>query len=101
MNTKGFKANLDTMRPQRGCGPGRAAWQRPLRGHTDIWMLMAVWVVPGSALAYIGPGTGLSAIGALLAVVLGVIVALFGFVWYPVKRLLRRKKTRDSQQDPS
>jgi hypothetical protein len=42
--------------------------------------------------AYIGPGTGLSAIGALIAVVVAVIVTLFGFVWYPVKRLLRKKK---------
>jgi hypothetical protein len=46
-------------------------------------------------LAYVGPGAGLSAIGAFLAVVAGVLVALFGFVWYPVKRLLNRK--RDAQ----
>ena len=32
---------------------------------------------------YLGPGAGLSTIGAFLAVVAGIIVALFGFVWYP------------------
>jgi len=42
-------------------------------------------------LAYIGPGGGLAAIGALLAVVVGLIAAVFGFIWYPFKRLLRRK----------
>lgn len=38
---------------------------------------------------YVGPGAGLSAIGAFLALVVGVFVALFGFVWYPLKRLIR------------
>lgn len=43
-------------------------------------------------LAYVGPGVGLSAIGALLAVIAGAVLAVFGFVWYPVKRLLRRRR---------
>lgn len=42
--------------------------------------------------AYIGPGTGLSAIGAFLAIVAFIFVALVGFIWYPIKRLLRKKK---------
>ena len=41
------------------------------------------------ALAYVGPGAGLSAIGTLVAVVGAVLLAIVGFVWYPVKRLLR------------
>jgi uncharacterized membrane protein len=51
-------------------------------------------------MAYVGPGGGLSAIGAFLAVVAAAIVAVFGFVWYPVKRLLRkRKKPSPSEKD--
>ena len=42
-------------------------------------------------LAYIGPGAGLSAIGALLAVLAAILAAIVGFVWYPIKRLLRRQ----------
>lgn len=49
-------------------------------------------------LAYIGPGTGLSAIGALLAVVAALAIALFGFVWFPLRRLLRRAKGK--QREP-
>jgi hypothetical protein len=49
-----------------------------------------MWATP--AFAYIGPGAGLAGIGALLALVVGVIVAFFGFLWYPVKRLLRTRK---------
>lgn len=40
-------------------------------------------------IAYVGPGAGLSAIGAFLALVAGVFVAIAGFIWYPIKRLIR------------
>ena len=53
--------------------------------------------MPNSAMAYIGPGTGLSALGALVALIFGIIVALFGFLWFPIKRLLRKKKASEGQ----
>jgi hypothetical protein len=40
-------------------------------------------------LSYIGPGGALSAIGSLLALLAATVLALLGFVWYPIKRLLR------------
>jgi hypothetical protein len=46
---------------------------------------------PLAAAAYVGPGAGLSALGSLLALIAAVLVAIAGFVWYPVKRLLRRR----------
>ena len=50
------------------------------------------FLFPDLAAAYVGPGAGLTTIGVFLAVVAGVIVAVFGFVWYPVKRLMRKIK---------
>ena len=47
-------------------------------------------VLPEAALAYVGPGAGLTAIGTVLALLGAVGLALVGFVWYPLKRLLRR-----------
>jgi len=47
---------------------------------------------PMTALAYIGPGAGITAIGAVLALIGAVLLALVGFVWYPVKHLLKRFK---------
>lgn len=44
-----------------------------------------------STLAYLGPGGVLSAIGSFLALLVAVVLALFGFVWYPLKRLLRTR----------
>jgi hypothetical protein len=51
-----------------------------------------LWVAP--ALAYLGPGAGLTAIGAFLALIVGMIVAFVGFIWYPVKRFLRKGKSQ-------
>lgn len=43
-------------------------------------------VAAAPAYAYVGPGAGLSAIGAILALLGAVCLALLGFVWYPIKR---------------
>ena len=50
------------------------------------------------AFAYVGPGTGLSAIGAFLALIVGVFVTVMGFLWYPIKRLLGKKKLQEPDQ---
>lgn len=49
---------------------------------------------PVTAFAYIGPGAGLSAIGTVLALIGAVLLALFGFIWYPVKRLIAKRRAR-------
>ncbi|MEX0727696.1 MAG: hypothetical protein WEB58_00510 [Planctomycetaceae bacterium] len=59
---------------------------------TAILIGLLVSLTPQPAWAYIGPGTGLSAIGAFLAVLAGIFVAIFGFLWYPIKKLLRKRK---------
>jgi hypothetical protein len=53
--------------------------------------LLSMWATP--AFAYLGPGAGLAAIGAFLALVVGVIAAFLGFLWYPVKRFLRKRQS--------
>ncbi|RNF33239.1 hypothetical protein A7A09_017555 [Paracoccus methylarcula] len=52
------------------------------------------------ALAYVGPGAGLTALGTMIAVIAVVLLAVVGFVWYPLKRLLRRNKPADDRQEP-
>ena len=61
---------------------------RPLLKYA-VFFLFLICCFPQPAVAYVGPGTGMSAVGVFLAVVMGVIVALFGFIWYPFKRFLR------------
>ena len=57
-----------------------------------VVLLAVVCLLPQTAMAYVGPGAGLSALGAFIAVVVAIIIALFGFVWYPIKRIRQRWK---------
>ncbi len=52
--------------------------------------LLALIALP--AHAYIGPGLGLGAIGVILGLVLSLVMAIFAFVWMPIKRVISRKK---------
>lgn len=57
--------------------------------------LMAALVLvlhPVAALAYIGPGVGAGALGAVIGVIGAIFLAIFAIVWYPVKRLLKGRK---------
>ena len=64
-----------------------------------IGMLLAaaIVLVAEPAMAYLGPGSGLMAIIVFLGVLAGLIVAIIGFIWYPLRRLKRRWQHR--QQD--
>ena len=53
-------------------------------------LLMATsFFVPDAALAYGGPGSVISGIGAFLAAVAALLATLFGFIWFPLKRLYK------------
>lgn len=62
-----------------------------------ICVLMLVIFVQQPAMAYVGPGTGIAALGALIAIIVGVIAALFGFLWFPMKRLMKKRKEAASK----
>jgi len=61
-----------------------------------IWLAtIPMACIPRTAEAYIGPGAGLTAIGTLVAFIFAVAIAIIGFIWYPLKRLL--VKLRDKR----
>ena len=60
------------------------------------WFLMvvgAILAVPGIAIAYVGPGAGLGALGALVAVVMSVLMAIGIVLYWPIRVLIRRVRT--------
>ena len=63
--------------------------------------LLLSFAAPVSALAYIGPGAGLSAIGAALALIGAILLGIVGFLWYPIKRLMKRRKSAQKADDRS
>lgn len=63
------------------------------------WNLVpALLLAAQPALAYIGPGAGISFIGALGTWLLGILIALFAILFWPLRLLLRRlrRKPRNS-----
>lgn len=64
-----------------------------------VTLIIIVICLPQTAFAYIGPGTGLSAIGSILAVLAGIVVAFLGFLWYPIKRLFGKTKSKEPDQN--
>lgn len=53
---------------------------------------VALALVPLAASAYIGPGVGAGAIGAVIGVIGSIFLALFAILWYPIKRMVKGKK---------
>jgi hypothetical protein len=57
------------------------------------FLLLALGLtVSGPALAYIGPGAGITMLGALWGVVVAVVLALGAVLFWPIRALLRRRK---------
>lgn len=60
---------------------------------------MATLAAPTVALAYVGPGAGLSLLGALWALVAAVATALIFVVAWPVRRMLRQRRAARGAAD--
>jgi hypothetical protein len=74
------------------------------RGATP-WLTLALaavlWIASGPpAVAYVGPGAGLGAIGAFLGFVATILLTLGLLVFWPVRRLLRRARGKSAAAAP-
>jgi len=58
---------------------------------------LAIILIPDTVLAYGGPGSVISGIGAFLAAVAALLATLSGFIWFPLKRLHKRL----TEEEPS
>lgn len=48
-------------------------------------------------LAYLGPGLGAGVVAAILGVITAFFLAVVGIVWYPIKRMLRKRRKAESE----
>ena len=60
----------------------------------SVTALVGMALFPSPVDAYMGPGAGLSAMGALLSLVAAGVFSLIGFIWFPLKRAIRMLKSR-------
>lgn len=57
---------------------------------TTIALALALSTAP--ALAYIGPGAGITMLGALWGVLVAIVLAVGAVLYWPIKVLLRRRR---------
>jgi O-antigen/teichoic acid export membrane protein len=57
-----------------------------------INLIIVLLSISSSVFAYIGPGMGGGVIAAVLGVIGAVLLALFGILYYPIKRMLKNRK---------
>ena len=55
-------------------------------------------LITTSSFAYLGPGVGGGVIAATIGIIVAIFAALFGLIWFPVKRLFKRRKEKKEQQ---
>lgn len=52
-----------------------------------------------SSFAYLGPGMGAGLIMTALGVIVAIFVGLFGLIWFPVKRFIKKRKEKKNKID--
>ena len=60
--------------------------------------LVIFCLISTSSFAYLGPGVGGGFILATIGIIVAIFAALFGLIWFPVKRLLKKRKEKKEQQ---
>ncbi len=62
-----------------------------------VVLTLALALQPVAALAYIGPGVGAGAIAAVLGVLGSIFLAIVAVLYYPIKRLMKGKKSKSAK----
>ena len=55
------------------------------------------WITT-SSYAYLGPGIGGGIIAATFGVIIAILAAIFGLIWFPLKRFLKKKKEKEKNK---
>jgi type VI protein secretion system component VasK len=62
-----------------------------------VGLVIASLLVPGIALAYVGPGAGISMLGALWGLVVGVVMAVGVILFWPIRMMIRKAKANKAE----
>jgi hypothetical protein len=65
-----------------------------------IIIATAILLPANAAYAYVGPGLGAGTLAVAVGLIGSVILAIFAIVWYPIKRILKRRRTNAEAKDP-
>ena len=61
---------------------------------TKFYFLIFLLVISNPIYAYIGPGTSTGLIATVLGIIGSIFLAIFGILYYPIKRFLKNRKKK-------
>ena len=64
-----------------------------------IFVLTFFLILGNTSYAYIGPSIGGGIIVATLGIVIAIFAALFGILWFPIKRFLKKRKEKKNSDN--
>lgn len=72
-----------------------------MRSTMKLGLLAAVAAVmmPGPALAYIGPGLGAGAMAVVIGILGSIVMAVVAVIYYPVKRVLKARRAKAAEEE--
>lgn len=56
--------------------------------------LIVLFLFYNNSMAYLGPGMAGGVIAATLGILIAIIAAIFGLIWFPLKKILHKKKNK-------
>lgn len=62
--------------------------------HVGSGLFASVFLMTSPAFAYVGPGAGITMLGALWGVLVAVVLALTAVLYLPLRTVLRKRKAR-------
>ena len=68
-----------------------------LTGKLLLFCAAAIIFTASPAAAYIGPGMGAGAVAVVFGVIASVFLAIFAVLYYPIKRLIKKRKTSTTE----
>jgi len=66
--------------------------------HVSVGAILGAAAFP--ALAYIGPGSGISVIGSLLGLLATILITLGAIALFPFRKMLKKRARNQPQEDP-
>jgi type VI protein secretion system component VasK len=67
--------------------------------HGIMGAALILMLAPGLALAYVGPGAGISMLGALWGLIVGVVMAVGVILFWPIRIMLRKAKAKKANAE--
>jgi len=59
--------------------------------------ILFLLIIPTYSYAYLGPGMGGGMVAAAIGVVVAIFAAIFGILWFPIKRFLKKKRNKNEE----